>query len=215
MSDRYFFAALFLLIAIRFLHFGKQIDQPHDWRQCDTAYYIDDFYKKGVDLFYPAVCWMGASDTLALEFPLPEAIVASTWKITGRHIWIARSIFLLFFIGATYYFYKIIAFFGNEMLAKSATVIYVGSPLAFFYSRAIHIDFFVLLFTHAMVFYFLVAVKRKKFGLLVVSAIAATIGFLVKAPYVFYWCIPMMIYVVQQKALSWFLKYGWLYLTPV
>ena len=36
-----------MLIAARYFHFGSTIDLPHDWRQCDTAYYIWDFYHHG------------------------------------------------------------------------------------------------------------------------------------------------------------------------
>ncbi len=77
-----FVLCLMLLIALRFLHFGTEIDGPHDWRQCDTGWFIWDFYKNGIDLLHPAVCWMGATDTLILEFPLPEALVAIGYHLT-------------------------------------------------------------------------------------------------------------------------------------
>ena len=57
-----FLLCLISLIALRFLHFGPEIDWPHDWRQCDTGWFIWDFYKNGIDLLHPAVCWMGAAD---------------------------------------------------------------------------------------------------------------------------------------------------------
>ena len=88
------------------MHFGTELDAPHDWRQSDTAFYIYDFYKNGIDLLYPAVCWMGASDTVILEFPLPEAIVAIFYQLFSESIPLARFIFLSFFMGAIYYLYK-------------------------------------------------------------------------------------------------------------
>ncbi|MCC6463415.1 MAG: hypothetical protein IT260_23290, partial [Saprospiraceae bacterium] len=98
--------AIALLLALRLWHLGPAIDAPHDWRQCDTAYYIRDFYQNGIDLLHPAVCWMGAADTLALEFPLPEALVALSYHLGGESIPLARLLFLCFFGGALYYFYR-------------------------------------------------------------------------------------------------------------
>ena len=129
LAGRYGFpVAVFLLFAWRFLHFGPEIDAPHDWRQCDTAWYIRDFYKNGVDLLHPAVCWMGARDTLALEFPLPEAVVAWFYRAFGESIPLARLIFLGFFAGAAAYFFRIAHFILGRPLARLATLVYLAAP---------------------------------------------------------------------------------------
>jgi len=88
-SKRLFTLPTFLLFALRFLHFGPELDAPHDWRQSDTAWYILDFFRNGIDLLHPAVCWMGASDTVVLEFPLPEAMVAMVWQLFGEFMPVA------------------------------------------------------------------------------------------------------------------------------
>ena len=44
-KKRTFLILVILLLSFRFFHFTEEIDGPHDWRQCDTAHYINDFYK--------------------------------------------------------------------------------------------------------------------------------------------------------------------------
>lgn len=189
-----------LLFALRFLHFGPEIDAPHDWRQCDTAYYIRDFYQNGIDLLHPAVCWMGASDTLALEFPLPEAVAAATWQITGPSIPVARLIFLCFFAGAVFYFYQTVRLLFGLQTAQWSTLIYLALPLSIYYSRAIHIDFAAVCAAHAMLFYFLSGVEKKSRCHFAASGLAAALAFVIKAPYAFYFALPMLVFLAQQKA---------------
>ena len=42
-----------LLVGARFLHLTGPIDDPHSWRQCDTAHYSLDFFRNGIDLLRP------------------------------------------------------------------------------------------------------------------------------------------------------------------
>lgn len=207
-----FFTGVALLLALRFLHFGAEIDAPHDWRQCDTAHYILDFYQNGIDLMHPAVCWMGASDTLALEFPLPEAVVALAYRVFGESLPLARLVFLCFFAGAVYYFYKIAELLFGLALARLATLVYLALPLSIFYSRAIHIDFAALLPAHAMLYYFLKGVEQKRWKYLIISGLAAAFVFVIKAPYAFCLFLPMAFFAFQQKALGWTLRMSAFYL---
>lgn len=200
---------------LRLWHFGPDIDAPHDWRQCDTAYYIRDFYRNGIDLLYPAVCWMGAKDTLALEFPLPEAIVAVAYQVFGESIPLARLIFLCFFAGALYYFYKIADLLYGNQLARLATLIYLALPLSIFYSRAIHIDFSAILLAHAMFYYYLTGVKNRRWEYILLSSLAAALAVVIKAPYAFVFALPMLYFAIRQKAFGWTARTGGFYLPAV
>lgn len=53
---RYLVLAAFaaLLLGPRLGHLRGPIDDPHSWRQCDTANYAWAFYKDGSDLFRPS-----------------------------------------------------------------------------------------------------------------------------------------------------------------
>lgn len=211
-----FFGAVLLLLALRFLHFGPAIDAPHDWRQCDTAHYIRDFYENGIDLLHPAVCWMGASDTLALEFPMPEAIVAVAYQcIGGESIPLARAVFLCFFMVALFYYYKIICLLFGKHLAQWATLVYLVLPLSIYYSRAVHIDFSAVASAHAMVYYFLLGVREKRRRYMAASGLAAVFVFLIKPPYAFYFSLPMLAYTASSKQLKWVLRQAIWYLPGV
>ncbi len=204
-----------LLLAVRLFHLGSDIDLPHDWRQCDTAFYIWDFFKNGIDLFHPAVCWMGGHGTLILEFPLPEAVVAMAYQWFGESLVLARLIFLAFFCGAVYFFYRCIALLFDQQLAQLSTLAYLCLPLGLFYSRAIHIDFSALLFAHAMFYYYLKGIKASNYYYLLFSSLVAIPAFLIKAPYVFYLALPMLGFAISEKRFLWVLKGAVCFALPI
>ncbi len=215
LSNKNFLLYLILIISLRFLHFGAEIDLPHDWRQSDTAHYIYDFYKNGIDFLRPSVCWMGNQDHVLFEFPLPEAIVAFAYQLFGESIPIARFIFLFFFAVALYYFYKIVDLLFEQEIAQWSTLIYALSPLSIFYSRAIHIDFSAMLCAHAMFYYFLLAIRKEQFSLLLLSSIFAAFGFVIKSPYLFYFSLPMAYFAFKEKRFLWLLQYSLVYAIPI
>lgn len=211
----FFPRAAALLFALRLGHFGAEIDAPHDWRQCDTANYIRDFYQNGIDLLHPAVCWMGGSDTLALEFPLPEAAVAFVYRVAGESLPVARLVFLCFFAGALYYFYKIADLLFGRETARWATLVYLALPLSIFYSRAIHVDFAAVLAAHAMLYYYLVGVEKRRWEYLLLSGLAAVPAFVIKAPYAFYFFLPMAFFAIRQKEIGWAIRAAGFYVPAI
>ena len=210
----FFLSGIALLLALRLWHFGADIDAPHDWRQCDTAHYIRDFYQNGIDLLHPAVCWMGAHDALALEFPLPEAIAALAYRMFGESIPLARLVFLCFFAGALLYFYKITDLLFGQQQARLATLVYLCLPLSIFYSRAIHIDFSALFPAHAMLYYYLVGVKNRRWKYILYSSLFAVPAVVIKAPYAFCFALPMFFFAIRQNALARTVRTGGFYLLP-
>ena len=211
----YFQLSVVILIALRCLHLGSEIDSPHDWRQCDTANYIRGFYRSGIDLLHPSVCWMGAADTVALEFPLPEAIVALSYHLTGESIPVARLVFILFFIGNVVYFYKIVRMVFDSMIARYSTLIYLVLPLSIYYSRAIHIDFFVIFLTHAMAYYYLKGVYERRWTFIALSSVLAGIASMIKIPYVLIWVLPLGYFTFYQKSMQWVVKWLTFYVIPL
>ncbi|MEI6767014.1 MAG: HAD-IB family hydrolase [Bacteroidota bacterium] len=210
-----FFLIIIASIALRFFHFGEAIDDPHGWRQCDTANYIRDFYRNGVDFFHPAVCWMGGYKTLILEFPLPEALVAWLSHIFGPSHALARCVFLFFFCGGVYYFYKICKLFLEKQTSRLATIIYTFLPLSYYYSRALHIDYFALSFAFAMFYYYAVGIKEQQLRKIIFGSVFATIAFLVKAPYAVCFALPLLYIIIQGKQGRFCLKRAVLFLVPM
>jgi hypothetical protein len=194
-----FWAVVALLAMLRWLHFGPDIDLPHDWRQFDTAQYIRSFSEDGFDLMHPSVAWMGGHKTLILEFPLHEALVALLYRVFGPDILWARLVTWLFFSGGCLYLYGILRRVAGEDLARLTTCVYMVLPLGFFYSRAVHIDFAAVFFAHGMVYHLLESLGEKHRYKHLGLAMAWTIlGFLVKVPYVFYLILPCLAYAWRQ-----------------
>lgn len=180
------------LVGIRFIHFGEYVDEPHAWRQCDTANYIWSFYQDGIDLLHPSVCWMGGHKTTILEFPLPEAIIAVFYKIFGPDLFWARFVFIAFFLGGARYLYLIIRLFGGKELAQFACIFYLAFPLGIYYSRAIHVDFTAIFFAHAMFYHFMVGIKEQQWWQILLGGLLGGIGFMIKSPYLFYLYLPLL-----------------------
>ncbi|MEM7103589.1 MAG: glycosyltransferase family 39 protein [Bacteroidota bacterium] len=215
LPNRVFITLVVMILGVRFLHFGELIDNPHAWRQCDTANYIFDFFKNGIDIFEPAVCWMGAHKTVILEFPLPEAMVAVFYHVFGEHHWVARMFFLLCFCGAAYYFFLIILELFGKTRARVATLIYLSLPLSMFYSRAIHIDFFAVFMAHGMFFHWMKAVKNQEAKHWIAGGLFTTLAFLVKAPYAFFLALPLLMMAIQEKQFVKSLKWTFLLMLPI
>lgn len=202
-------------IAIRFFHFGEQLDSPHTWRQADTANYIYDFYQNGIDLFHPSVCWMGDYKTVALEFPLPEAIVAAGYQVFGESHIVARFIFLLFFIGALRYFYLFIRFLFTIQLAQIATLIFLFAPLSLFYSRAVHIDFAALFFALGMAYHYMKGYRDRVWKHVLIGSIFATLAMLTKVPYVLPFTLPVIWIIFKSNSWKYVAQTIYLPIVPV
>lgn len=204
-----------LLVGLRLLHFGPFIDEPHSWRQCDTAHYIFDFYENGVDLLQPSVCWMGNHGTVILEFPLPEAVVAWAYHLLGDEHSVARLVFLLFFLGSVFFLWKIIHHLFSKRIAWYTSLIYMALPISIYYSRAIHIDFSALMFGLGGIHYFLQGMEKEKWLDWILASIFLTIASLIKAPILFALVLPIGYYWIRYGILKGHLKFLPLLLLPL
>jgi hypothetical protein len=57
-----------------------------------------------------------------------------------------------------------------------------------------------------MVYHFLKGVREKRWSQMILSSMAAALAFAVKAPYAFYFVLPMLVFVAQNNAWRFFLK---------
>jgi hypothetical protein len=206
---------LLFLMSLRFFHFSETIDTPHAWRQYDTLQYIDGYHIDDNAFLSPSVCWMGGHETLILEFPLPEYMIATLYDIFGDHLWISRLFFLFFFTITLFFFYRTLQLIFSGTTPLLATLIFGLAPLSLFFSRAIHIDFFALAFSFGMLFYAMKAIRDRSFLLLVVSMLLGTIAFLVKSPYCFFLAIPILVYAISEKRFKWLLPRAIIFVIPV
>jgi hypothetical protein len=69
----------------------------------------------------------------------------------------------------------------------------------------------VVALTHAMVYYFIVGIKKRNGIYIVASSIFCLFAILIKAPYVFYWLLPLGYILYYEKAIKWFMPYTFLF----
>lgn len=176
------------------------------WRQYDTEFFAYSFFKDGINIFKPSVCWLGAHKTLILEFPLVSAVISVFYKLFGHSIIFARVVIFIFFLVSAFYLYLLIKHLYYERLAKFSLLVYLLIPLGVYYSHAVNIDFPVMAFTLAALYYHIIGFERKSYPYIILAAVLSSIAFLIKAPYVFYIYIPLFYIVIIRKKIKFFLK---------
>lgn len=198
----WFAVLLALLILQRCFHLGETIDGSHSGRQCDTLWYALDIYRNGLDhVLRPGVCWMGAHETLALECPLPEALMALAFRVLGPRLLWARLIVLLSFLGSAWYLHRIVEYLRGRRTARLATLLYAAMPLALVFSRAVHVDFAAVFCAHAMLYHLVRGYDEGSTRRVALGALFGTLAFLIKAPYAFYLFLPFAFHALRQPKL--------------
>jgi hypothetical protein len=186
---------LALAFAFRLLHLGGPLDIP-DWRQGDTGYMALRMAGEWPpDLLHPKAPYRGAVDVKAAEFPIYPALVGLVYRaLGGESLPAARVVTLLFFIGSLLYFHATVRRVFGAAVARHAAAVYALLPLGIPYSRMVHPDFCIIFFAHAYAFHALDFIERRRASAYALATLAATAAFLMKAPYVFYFAMPLAVY---------------------
>jgi hypothetical protein len=214
-STAFFYFTAAALISQRFFHLKSIIEEPMSWRQFDTEFYAYSFFKNGINLFKPSVCWMGNHRTLILEFPFISAVISVFYELFGHSIFFARIIILLFYAASAVYLYLLIKNLYYERLAKFALLVYLILPTGVYYSRAIIVDFPVLFFSLSALYYYILGFKKSKFSFITLATLLSLFGFLIKSPYQFIIYIPLLYYIVKNGNIKQLLKYLPLMVIPI
>ncbi len=187
------FAALAVgLVGMRFYLFRPFLDDPHAFRQAWTSYYAIDLYQSGLNIFRPSIISMGNHRHILIEFPFPEWITALLYHVTGPTLLVDRVVSIAFFLGSAYYLFRLVALIQDRLLAWTVVLVYMAVPLGIYFSRAVHIDVAALCCGHALLFYFLRYGETGRKRDLVGAFVASALGFLIKAPYVFFLILPAL-----------------------
>ncbi|RPI14601.1 MAG: hypothetical protein EHM58_16140 [Ignavibacteriae bacterium] len=210
-----FFISFFALISQRFFHFGKVIEEPMSWRQFDTEFFAYAYFRNGINLFKPSVCWLGAHKTLILEFPLISAIISVFYDMFGHSVVYARLVIFIFFLASAIYLYLLVKYFYYRRLAAITVFVYFLIPLSVYYSRSINIDFPVLFFSLAALYYYVLGFEKENIYYIALASFLSLLGYLTKAPYIFYIFIPLLYLIICKKQFSYFFKTFILIITPV
>ena len=188
------------LVACRFYNFRPYLDHPHLFRQADTAFYSLGFYRFGMNLFTPSVGWMGGYRRVILEFPLTEWLAAWVYFVAGPTILVDRLVNLAFFLGSACFLFRVVSLLHDRVLAQIVALLYMSAPLGIYYSRAVHIDFTAIFFSHALLFYSMRFVATNRWTDLASAILTGTLAFVIKAPYAFYLIMPAFFFCQHRRA---------------
>ncbi len=193
-------AVIVVGLGLRLLLLGGPLDVP-DWRQADTGYMAWRMWQeKPPEVLYPKAPFRGAEDVKAAEFPIYPLVVSAAWKVIGgENLPAARVVTLLFFIGAAWYLYRSVEMLGGRRQALAAATVYVILPLGIPYSRMVHPDFCIIFFSHMFFFYALRFARRRRALDYLVATAACSLVFLMKAPYGFYFGLPLALFVWREQ----------------
>lgn len=203
------------LIGQRLIHLTAVPDEPHSFRQCETAYFAWAFYETGIDLLHPSVNFLGNHRTLVLEFPISEAITAAIYHLLGPRFAYAQLTTLLFFLGATYYLAAIVARVSTRLDGILTAVVYLALPLGLFYSRAVDADFSAVFFAHLMTYCFVRGYDERAMRWWLAGSIAGALAFAIKPNLVFYLCLPCLYYVLSRPEPAFLKRGAFLWVIPV
>jgi flagellar biosynthesis protein FliQ len=125
---------LFVLGAVlRTLDIGQPIgvDDLLSWRETDIGGIARNFYREGMNLFYPRIDWRGdGPGYVEMEFPLYPWLIAVFYQLFGYHEIFGRLLSYSFSLGAMAVFFLLARYLLPPVGAVFAALFFVLSPLA-------------------------------------------------------------------------------------
>ena len=186
-------------VLVRVFLLGGPLDVP-DWRQADTAYMAYRMWQESPpQVLHPKTPFRGSADVKAAEFPVYPLVVSLVWKLLGRESLVAaRLVSLGFFAGAVVYAFLAVRLLAGRRVAWFTVAVYTILPLGIPYSRMVHPDFCIVFFAHMFLYHGLSFFCRERVIDYLIAVLGCTLVFLMKAPYGFYFALPMALYVKRQ-----------------
>lgn len=190
------------------------------WREADTAYMARRMmHEWPPEMLRPKAPYRGTNDVKAAEYPIYPLTVALVYKGLGRESeTAARIVSMLYFCGAAWLLWLAIAEIGGRRLAWWTISVYGILPLNIVYSRAFHPDFCVVFFSHLFFYAFLTYFTRGETWRYLLAVFSASAAFLMKAPYAFYFALPVAAWVLYERK-SWTLRnlsaFAFVFLLPL
>ena len=133
--------ALFVLAAlVRGVDVWRPVDGSvrDSWREPDVAGIARNFYREGMNIFYPRIDWRGdGPGFVESEFPLPAWMGAALYHVCGYHEELLRVMSYLFALGATAVFFRLAWTSLPSRSAFAACALWTVSPIGIRMASAI------------------------------------------------------------------------------
>lgn len=201
---------LFSILVISFLmharHFSKELVSIHVWRQTQTQSTIINFYEEDMNILNPRRNHRGDSEGIfRMEFPLMQWLVASTYKIFGKHLIISRVfMFILGLISILGIYQLLITLFKIEILAVIGAWAFTFSPSFFYYTiNPLPDNLALCAAIWGLTLFFMWYHSSKRIYLLG-AGLLFCISTLCKLPFIIYYIVPFVFFVekILKKGVS-------------
>ncbi|MFC4943312.1 ArnT family glycosyltransferase [Pseudonocardia sp. GCM10023141] len=117
------------------------------WRPADTATIARNFYRGGMNLFFPQINWGGnGPGYVEAELQLVPWLAAAGYHLVGEHAWVGRMISVVFTIVAVLAFWGLVRRILPPTPARWALLAFVVSPAVMTWGNAFMPDITVLAF---------------------------------------------------------------------
>lgn len=183
---------------MHFNHFSMDLMSIHVWRQTQTQSTIINFYEENMNILNPLRNERGNGDGIfRMEFPLMQWIVACTYKIFGNHLILSRLFMFvvgLFSILGIYRLLKVL--FQNEIIALMGAWTFNFSPCFYYYTINPLPDNFALCCSIWGIAIFFNWYRKNRTHLLFVSGLLLSIGALCKLPFILYYSVPLIYFLI-------------------
>lgn len=177
---------LFVLMHIRI--FPLNLIGFHVWRQTQTQTVIDNFYEEDPNILHPRVNARGdGSGIYRTDFPLMQWIIAGIYHVTGPSILVTRMLMCVFTIIGMLLLYGFLQRrFQSEGIALAAAIMYLFTPMLYYYGMVPLVDVFALMLTMAGIWFWYRFYEKQGLTDFMGAVLMFIIAAMIKTPFILY-----------------------------
>jgi hypothetical protein len=164
-----------------------QVDQPltdvFSWRQVNTAMIADNFYRGGLNVFYPAVSWNGAGASYqGGDMQTVSYLAALLYVVFGQFDWVGRGLTALLGLWGIFALYQLVRRVWDEAHAIASAVVLALLPGAIFIDRSFLPDPAAVALMTTSLWMLALYFQEERPRYLVLACIAGALGLLTRLP---------------------------------
>jgi hypothetical protein len=192
-------------LMMHFKQFPKELVSFHTWRQVQTQSNINNFYEEDMNILNPRRNDRGAGDGIhRLEFPFMQWLVACLYHVFGDHLIISRMFMFITGLFSVFGMYRLLqAIFSNRVIAAIGAWAFNFSPGFYYYTINPLPDNFALCCSIWGLALFFQWIRNNKYRLLVPACFLLSLGALCKLPFILYFAVPQMYFLLQIISRGW------------
>lgn len=177
---------LFVLMHIRI--FPLDLIGFHVWRQTQTQTVIDNFYEEDPNILHPRINARGdGTGIYRTDFPLMQWIIAGVYHITGNSVLVTRIMMCLFSVLGMLFLYGFLQQrFKSENTALAAAIMYVFTPMMYYYGMVPLVDVFALMLTMAGLWLWYRFYEQQQLADFIGVVFMFIVAAMIKTPFILY-----------------------------